>query len=76
MNHCFITSHVVISGFTIIKNNCFIGVNSTLRDDILIAPYSLIGAGVTIMDSTNENDVYLAPKPFKLNKLSTDLKIS
>ena len=76
MNHCFITSHVVISGFTIIKNNCFIGVNSTLRDDILIAPYSLIGAGVTIMDSTNENDVYLAPKPFKLDKLSTDLKIS
>jgi sugar O-acyltransferase (sialic acid O-acetyltransferase NeuD family) len=76
MDHCFISSHVVISGFTIIENNCFLGVNSTFRDGIKIAPYTLIGAGTTIMSSTEEKGVYLAPKPFKMDKLSTDLKIS
>lgn len=75
MDHCFISSHVVISGFTIIENNCFLGVNSTFRDGISIARYSLIGAGATIMSSTEENGVYLAPKPFKADKLSTDLNI-
>jgi carbonic anhydrase/acetyltransferase-like protein (isoleucine patch superfamily) len=75
-NHCFISSHVVISGFTIIENNCFIGVNSTFRDGITIAPFTLIGAGATIMSSTKEKAVYLAPKPFEMDKLSTELKIS
>lgn len=75
-NHCFITSHVVVSGFTVIRDNCFLGVNSTLRDAIEIAPYSLIGAGAVIMKSTKEGEVYLAPKPIKLDKKSTSLKIS
>jgi len=75
-NHCFITSHVVISGFTIIENNCFLGVNSTFRDDIVIKNHSLIGAGATIMSSTESEGVYLAPKPVKIEKKSTDLKIS
>lgn len=75
-DHCFITSHVVISGFTEIEENCFIGVNATLRDNIKIKKYSLIGAGATIMKSTEEKGVYLAPKPIKMNKKSTDLKIS
>lgn len=75
-NHCFITSHVVISGFTVIGDNCFLGVNCTLRDAIHIGAYSLIGAGVSLMKSTKENEVYLAPKPVKLDKKSTDLKIS
>ncbi len=75
-DHCFITSHVVISGFTVIENNCFLGVNSTFRDGILVGAYSLIGAGATIMKNTDEESVYLAQKPFKMNKKSLDLKIS
>ena len=75
-DHCFITSQVVVSGFTTIENNCFIGVNSTLRDDIKIDQFSLIGAGVTLMHSTEKESVYLASKPFKMNKKSTDIKIS
>lgn len=75
-DHCFITSHVVISGFTVIKNNCFLGVNSTFRDGIVVGAYSLIGAGATIMKNTDEESVYLAQKPFKMNKKSLDLKIS
>ena len=75
-DHCFITSHVVVSGFTKIENNSFIGVNVSLRDDITIAKYTLIGAGASIMNNTTEYGVYLAPRPFEMNKKSTDLKIS
>lgn len=75
-DHCFITSHVVISGFTTIENNCFLGVNSTFRDDIVIKKYSLIGAGATIMRSTDKEGVYLAPRPVQIDKKSTELKIS
>lgn len=74
-NHCFITSHVVISGFTVIENNCFLGVNSTFRDDITIKEYTLIGAGSAIMKNTEKESVYLAPRPVKLDKKSTSLKI-
>lgn len=75
-NNCFITSHVVVSGFTVLENNCFLGVNSTVRDAVSIGSYSLIGAGATIMRSTEPDSVYLASKPFKMDKKSTDLKIS
>lgn len=75
-DHCFITSQVVVSGFTIIENNSFLGVNSTLRDGITIDQFSLIGAGVTLMHSTEKESIYLASKPFKMNKKSTELKIS
>ena len=75
-NNVFISSHVVISGFTTIENNCFLGVNSTFRDNIIIEAYSLIGAGACIMKSTERESIYLAPKPFKLDKKSTELIIS
>lgn len=75
-NHVYITSHVVISGFTKIGDNCFLGVNSTFRDAIEIEEYTLIGAGATIMSNTNKGDVLLAPKPFKMDKKSWELKIS
>lgn len=75
-DHCFITSHVVVSGFCKIGNNSFLGVNATLRDDITIGEYSLLGAGVSIMHDTDAYSVYLPPKPFKMDKKSTDLKIS
>ena len=40
-DHNFLTSHVVVSGFVKIENNCFIGVNATLRDAIQLHPKHL-----------------------------------
>ncbi|MFY0592626.1 acetyltransferase [Roseivirga sp.] len=74
-DHCYITSHVVISGFTKIRHHSFLGVNSTFRDDIEIAPFTLIGAGVTVNSNTSEGDILLPPKPFKMEKKSWDIKI-
>lgn len=58
-DHCFITSHVVISGHVTIGPYCFLGVNATLRDGITIARECIIGAGATIMKDTAEKGVYI-----------------
>jgi len=57
-NHCFITSHVVISGNVRIEDYCFLGVNSTIRDGIKIAKSCIIGAGAVILKDTKEKEVY------------------
>ncbi len=57
-DHCFIASHVVVSGHVQIGARSFLGVNATLRNSIVIAPESLIGAGAVIMKSTRPKGVY------------------
>jgi len=57
-DHCFITSHVVICGRVVIEPYCFLGVNSTIRDEAIIAKETLVGAGALIMEDTKEYAVY------------------
>jgi sugar O-acyltransferase (sialic acid O-acetyltransferase NeuD family) len=61
MDHVMITSHVVISGCCTIEEHCFFGVNSTVRDEAVIARETLVGMGVTIVKDTKEFEVYRAP---------------
>ena len=58
-DHCFITSHVVVSGHVVIKPYSFLGVNCTIRDGITIAEKSVIGAGATIVKDTIPEGVYI-----------------
>jgi sugar O-acyltransferase (sialic acid O-acetyltransferase NeuD family) len=58
-DHCFISSHVVISGHVRVGKYCFIGVNATLRNSISLAPSTLVGAGALIMKDTKEGDVFV-----------------
>ena len=74
-NHCFISSHVVVSGHVHIHSFCFIGVNATLHDNIIIAPETLIGAGAVIAKDTIEKGVYLPPKSTLINKKSDEINI-
>lgn len=57
-DHCFITSHVCISGGVEIGENCFIGVNATLRDHIKVGDKSIIGAGVLLMEDAPSESLY------------------
>ena len=70
-DHCFITSHVVVSGWVRIGTRSFIGVNATLRNSITIAPDTLIGAGAIIMKNTRPKQVYM-PERAKLFPKSSD----
>ncbi|HEU4690142.1 MAG TPA: acetyltransferase [Vicinamibacterales bacterium] len=74
-DHCFITSHVVVSGNVIVRPYCFIGVNATLRNSIEIAPASLIGAGAVIMKSTTAKGVYLPQRAERFSKSSDEIEL-
>ena len=74
-SHNFISSHVVVSGHCKINSFCFLGVNSTLAHKIEIAEGTLLGAGVVISKNTEPDGVYVAPRPLKLDKKSSDIKL-
>ena len=74
-DHCFIASHIVVSGHVHIAQYCFIGVNATLRNSIAIAPETLIGAGAVIMKDTVEKGVYLARGATLYNLKSDEVEL-
>jgi sugar O-acyltransferase (sialic acid O-acetyltransferase NeuD family) len=58
-DHCFVASHVVISGGVEIGESCFIGVNATLRDHIRIGEKCVIGAGTLLLADAEPEGVYI-----------------
>ena len=67
-DHCFLTSHVVVSGGVVVAPYCFLGVNATIRDHVTIARENVIGAGCLITRDTQPREVYIgeASKPSKV----------
>ena len=57
-DHCFITSHVVISGFCSIGDHTFMGVNSCVADNVTIGKDNFIAMGSCMAKSTSDNEVY------------------
>src|SRR6266849_4020894 len=74
-DHCFLASHIVVSGYVRIREYCFIGVNATLRNSITIAPETLIGAGAIIMKDTEEKGVYLPLRAELFSKKSDEIEL-
>jgi len=74
-DHCFLASHIVVSGNVRIAKNCFIGVNATLRNSITIAPETLIGAGAIIMKDTVPRGVYLPRRAELFSKTSDEIEL-
>jgi len=59
-DHCFVTSHVVVSGVTTIEPYCFVGVNATIGHGVTVGRESIIGAGALVTKSTPASSVYVA----------------
>jgi len=74
-DHCFLASHIVVSGHVHIQPYCFIGVNATLRNSITIARETLIGAGAIIMKDTVEQGVYLPERAKLFPKKSYEIEL-
>lgn len=74
-DHCFITSHVVVSGRVHVQPYCFIGVNATLRNGITVAPETLIGAGAIIMKDTVEKGVYVPRRAELVSQKSDEVEL-
>jgi sugar O-acyltransferase (sialic acid O-acetyltransferase NeuD family) len=74
-DHCFISSHVVVSGHVRVGTRSFIGVNATIRNAITIAPESIIGAGAVIMKDTRLKGVYLPQRATLFSKSSDEIDL-
>lgn len=61
-DHCFLASHIVVSGAVSVGDYTFIGVNATLRDGINVGPRCLIGAGALLLEDTQPEQVFMAER--------------
>jgi sugar O-acyltransferase (sialic acid O-acetyltransferase NeuD family) len=52
-DHCFISSHCVISGYFRVGESTFLGVNCTIEDEVHIEKDNFIGAGALVRKGTN-----------------------
>ena len=70
-DNCFISSHVVISGFCNIGENSFLGVNCTLANNVTLGKDNWIGPGVTITRATEAGALFSAPveEPSRVSSL-------
>lgn len=57
-DNCFISSHVVISGFCNIGSGSFMGVNSTVANNVNIGEDNWVGLGATIAHDTSPNILF------------------
>lgn len=73
-DHCFIASHVVVSGGVEIGEQCFIGVNATLRDHIKVGEKCVIGAGALLLDDAAPEGVYIGAATGRSKVPSTRLR--
>lgn len=73
-DHCFIASHVVISGGVEIDESCFIGVNATLRDHIKVGEKCVIGAGALLVADAEPDGVYIGQVAERAKVPSTRLR--
>lgn len=57
-DHCFIASHVVVSGCVEIGESCFVGINVSLRDHIKVGEKCILGAGTLLLSDAEPEGVY------------------
>jgi sugar O-acyltransferase (sialic acid O-acetyltransferase NeuD family) len=74
-DHCFITSHVVVSGHVRVGTRSFLGVNATLRNAITIGAESLIVAGAVITKNTAPKSVYYPERAKRAPKSSDEIEL-
>lgn len=73
-DHSFVASHVVVSGGVQIGEQCFIGVNATLRDHIKIGDRCVIGAGAILLGNADPEGVYVGSATERSKVPSTRLR--
>jgi sugar O-acyltransferase (sialic acid O-acetyltransferase NeuD family) len=62
-SNCFVSSHVVISGFCTIGANSFLGVNATLANNIKVGRDNWIGPNTALMKDTPDGALFKTEQP-------------
>jgi len=58
-SHCFISPRVALAGFIIIGEECILGINSTVIDNIKIADAVQIGGGTVVIKNIEKSGLYV-----------------
>jgi sugar O-acyltransferase (sialic acid O-acetyltransferase NeuD family) len=69
-DNCFISSHVVISGFVVVEENCFLGVNSTIVNNVTIGKDCWLGPNVTVVKDVPAG-TYFKPNRYETSSRTT-----
>lgn len=70
-DNCWLTSHVVVSGFCKVGKNSFLGVNATLGDNVALPEDTVFGAGaLTVKSLQDAGYVYVGSPAHKTGKTS------
>ena len=69
-DNVFVASHVVVSGNCEVGKNCFLGVNSTLIDDIILLEYVYLGAGTVATKTITVKGIYVGAPARRINEWS------
>lgn len=62
----FISTNAVFGGFSKVENYCFVGLQSTIKDDVTIASNNLIGASTNVLKSITEPGGVYVGNPARL----------
>ena len=73
-DHAFLASHIVVSGGVDIGEQCFVGVNATLRDHIRIGERCVVGAGALLLADADAEGVYVGAATERSRIPSTRLR--
>jgi carbonic anhydrase/acetyltransferase-like protein (isoleucine patch superfamily) len=55
----FLAPAVAVGGNVTIGACSFLGIHSTIKNGVVLAPYTLVGSAANIVDSTVSNGVYV-----------------
>lgn len=67
---CFLSSHVVVSGYCTIGQRSFVGVNATFADHVSISADTVVGLGSVLNKSVDEPGQILTGNPAVASKVS------
>ena len=57
----FFSTNCVLGGFAEIKNHCFMGLNCTVKSDICINDYTLLGSGSNMLNNSKRGGIFWQP---------------
>jgi len=60
---CFVSSHVVVSGFCTIGRSSFLGVNATLANNVTLGKDNWIGPNTVVMKDTADGTLFKSEQP-------------
>ncbi len=74
-SHCFLASHIVVSGGCVIGEQSFVGVNATFHDHVTVGKRNIIAAGALIKRSTGDDELYTAAPAKKAERPASSVAI-